>query len=760
METSKILALHSKPIGHEAEIDGLSFNVVYHDSYLDESITVLDNFSGLGKLAVVKDDSVRIYTKCGVSSPLRRQCPITVEEITGNGKDRLAELAGTPDFYKISGMLPPYDDDSYIAIGHPASERSATVDRMGRIFCQRTSYKKLRQLTEEIPIYEPEKLYGDIGRVRPVQYFLDGKYPLLFNVHESGSYVLESLYIQETGTYRSGGAVYVRSVVTDKISGKVIKTEFRIVGTDCPSDADADDTVMSEAIFYDCFLNILDYFEEFEKNNSKVVLPVKELERSYIGTMFTLECLFSAERMRYGHRIYGTAYHDFFPPSFIVALIAYSVNGQTLKAGRLAQYVLANAVDSRGRILYRQGDGQNYGFSASELGQFLWVLSRYEKIFEPAGCLRPYHRKILAMGNYLMSKVCRADEIPDVSVIRTCAEADTNERVHDYLENTLWGIRGLDAICKLSDVLNVDTSVYGELADKLRADIDVVCRLCETDSPYGKLIPFRLGYAALPLTLSKCRDTAYPVSEEEYESYIKNTYVRSDSGIGNALELIENCYANYRYYPEMLSSALLDRKYESSILRLREELGGEILGMTRWMKGADDWPAYNLAIHYMERGEQEKFIRLLFSHAAHHGLTDFHIYYEQIEIGNECIRVKADSCVPSIMLNNLMINMMFCYERVDLSEVELLKGIPENWFGGEAFGIEGVYTSRGKLSVFADRDFVKLCFECDFGEVRLWLNGFDSERLERIADLNENVRRDGDSLIISAAAGEKYIKLA
>lgn len=761
MDALKIMALHSLSVGSRATLDGEDYTVVYRDSYLNEVVTVLENFGkSRGGLAIARDENLHIYSKYDKNTKPFQDYTVPQKEIFKDGADTLGNSMEHADFEKIRRLLPPYNDDAYIALGHPSGERTATVDLRGRMFSQRIEYRTLRQLVEEVVAYDPSVVFGELGAAKPYQSFLDGKYPILYNVHETDELILEGLYILETGNYRSGSAAYVRSVVTDKRTGQKLSEDYRIVGIDCVADYDADDTAISAALFYDCLLNIIDYFESFEKNNSRVELPIKELERSYIGTMFTLDGLFSAERMRYGHRIYGTTYHDFFPPNFIVALLAYSMNGQTLKAGRIAQYVLANVIDNRGRVLYRQGDGQNYGFSASELGQFLWVLSRYEGIYEPAGCLRPYASKILAMGNFLLSKICESDEISGVSLIRTCAEADTNERVHDYLENTLWGIRGLEAVCRLGEVLNVDTQIYYEAAQKLRSDMQTVYKATEVDSPFGKLVPFRLGYSATPLTLAPCRTTAYPVSDEEYERYIKISHVRSDEGTENEQDLIENCYANYRYYPEMLSSCMLDAEYERAILRMREALGGEFLGMIRWFNGADDWPAYNLAINYMERGETEKFLKLLYAHAAHHGLLDFHIYYEQITLGEEKFRIKADTSVPCIMLGNLMINMMFCYESVNGSEIELLKAIPAEWVGKEEISIHNACTSKGRLSLIASMDAVKLSFDGEFGEVRLWLNGFERERLERIAGLNDNVRCDGDSLIISNAVGERLILLA
>ena len=54
MESSKILAFHELPAGFTAEIDNIPYSAVYHDSYLGERITLLENFAGHGRLAVEK----------------------------------------------------------------------------------------------------------------------------------------------------------------------------------------------------------------------------------------------------------------------------------------------------------------------------------------------------------------------------------------------------------------------------------------------------------------------------------------------------------------------------------------------------------------------------------------------------------------------------------------------------------------------------------------------------------------------------------
>ena len=66
-------------------------------------------------------------------------------------------------------------------------------------------------------------------------------------------------------------------------------------------------------------------------------------------------------------------------------------------------------------------------------------------------------------------------ENEDFCVIRTCAEADTNERIHDYLENTLWGIRGLMAMRSICNGYGVDTEKYRVAEAALSESVKRIC---------------------------------------------------------------------------------------------------------------------------------------------------------------------------------------------------------------------------------------------------------------------------------------------
>ena len=105
------------------------------------------------------------------------------------------------------------------------------------------------------------------------------------------------------------------------------------------------------------------------------------------------------------------------------------------------------------------------------------------------------------------------------------------------------------------------------------------------------------------------------------------------------------------------SSCLLEERFEKSIVAIREQLGGQWLGMTRFMDGLDDWPAYNYAIYLMERGEIPRFQLLFYSHIRYHGNQNFHLYYEQVKCLDHGMRKTADSSVPCCALPVMMMTM-------------------------------------------------------------------------------------------------------
>jgi hypothetical protein len=191
--------------------------------------------------------------------------------------------------------------------------------------------------------------------------------------------------------------------------------------------------------------------------------------------------------------------------------------------------------------------------------------------------------------------------------------------------------------------------------------------------------------------------------KEEKEAYKQITWVRDTNT--REQDLTENTYANYRYYPEMLSSMLLNEKQTSSLVRMREALGGELLGMTRLWSGIDNWPVVNYARFLLENAYTDKYLLLLYAHTLHHGIPEKAIYFEQVSPNGSA---GAD-CVPSLLTTPIMLAWMFAYETIESQQLQLLRAVPKTWFA-ESFSAHGIGTSTGRvdLDVSVDASSVRL----------------------------------------------------
>ena len=311
--------------------------------------------------------------------------------------------------------------------------------------------------------------------------------------------------------------------------------------------------------------------------------------------------------------------------------------------------------------------------------------------------------KIIGMGEEILEHMCPCDEIDGLKLIKMCAEADTNERVHIYLNNNLWAIRGLEAV---SELLGAEGEKFSSAAKELRANVEMVTeRYSVCGTRFGDLPPFRVGYTATPSTLSRCKDTFFPLSEDKKDEYFSTSWNRSD--VLKEEDFIENNYANYRYYLEMLSSMLLPEKYADAIVNMRENLGGELLCMTRFMDWIDDWPVLNYARFLIESGRIEKYLLLLYSHAAHHGEPERMTYYEQVSIDGT---VRANDCIPSLLTVPTMLAWCFAYENVNKDKLSLLSAIPKKWYK-YGFSAKGIGYSEGKVDIKYADSKLSVCFE-------------------------------------------------
>ncbi len=756
MQYPSYTSLQGKVPGDTLTLNNTDYLFLCREELPDGEFCLLESFnSSRSEIILVRKDGTRSFRKLPKNTSKRpKNNPVSIEKALDAGEDIAAKALGTAPLHmpNVEGILPEMDEHAYIPLGHPAVDVTVSVDRMGNIWDQCRFYDRNHYPGETI-IYDPRVFAGITAAAQPEQALLDGIYPILINVHRTDTEILESMYLMEVGDLRLAPAVWVRNVYISLPQKKVTRIEYRSVGAEACNFTNECE-VLAER-FYDCLAGLIYGCDDFLSHSAQISIPDKKLERSYYGTQLSIANLFNGPQAHYGHRFYGLANHNFFPPNYITAILAYTLSNQLDRAGILAHYLLSFAVDPFGRLLYRQGYLQAYGFSASEIGQLLWVISRYHRAAHGNSMISGCMDRVLAMCNYIISRIIPCETVPGAYVVRTCAEADTNERIADYLQNTAWSIRGLEAGASILGESSGNTDHVLDAAQRLRESFELICKKCTIDTHLGKLVPFCLQYSVLPWTMSRCNKTTVPVDPDALENYFTQVSERYTEFDWAQQDFRENRYSNYRYYPELLSSCMLTPEQEAPILTLREDYGGELLGMIRFNRWLDDWPAYNLAINYMERGHIDKYLLLLAAHARYHGLLDFHTYYEQVSFRNNHAYAKADTSAPSILLNNIMLNMMFCYETMDSDRIELLKGVPADWFDGKGFTVKDLRCSFGTVSIRANCHSITVTRRGSFPQTRLYLNAQNMD-----FSLPEGVTRSEDGyLLISPKLKHITLKL-
>jgi len=666
----------------------------------------------------------------------------TLDEVIASGRDILGEELsknGEISYSDVKGVLPPITEDAYCFLGGAASHAGVTVDTMGIVFPQLSG----RDRTPH-SMFEPVSFDAELGSVKPRQKMLESEYPVLISVHEKDDDVLEFIYFVEPGDPDRDPTVWIRAKKYNKSNPSEFTLNYlaRSFARELTEEEQAK-TPLDEHIFLEALADTVAYWIKFAEKGSTISLPEPELEHVARGAMAFTAATFTADKPHYGHKFYGKELHDNFPPNYIWSIEAALLLGHTACAKRIFEYMLNYALNDEGRFNYRQGRKYNHGTSAVEYSILIFLAERYKKQLGLIDIDDERRDKLLGMGNILLSNCRECPEFGNKVLVKMCAEADNNERIHVYLNNNLWTIRGLRALTKL-----LGKSEYAEMADTLEYNIhQMIEAYCVRDTRFGDVVPFRFGYPTPPLTLSTCKETARPLTEEENQKYfieIKDRYRDVTDQ-----DMTENTYSNYRYYPEALSSMLLDKKHTDAIVNMRENIGGELLGMTRFRLWVDNWPVLHYARFLIETGKIEKYLMLLYAHTALHGIPELICYYEQIKLFG---KVSAADCVPSLLTTPTMIGWMFAHENMD-SSLTLLGALPKDWYS-KPFAMKKIGFSGGTVDIVSDGKKIIVDFsdvpEC---EVKLvW-------RADNIIHNNEYIHNiDGN--VITLKSGIKHAEFS
>lgn len=626
----------------------------------------------------------------------------SIEEIMASGKDILGEeilKRGEPVYGEVKALLPKLETGAFAFLSGALGWCGMVIRADSGEICL-----PKRELDQEAEVlFAPIDADTGLGCCKPELILVDGMLPVLLSIHRDGTEVLELMYFVEPGDPGRDPLVWIRSKKYKQAEPQTYTLTYRIVSALRHKLAEA----VSEELYLNALCNTIGYWLRFLDGGVQFDIPEAELCRVAHGTQISCATTFSGEHPHYGHNIYGEEIHDNFPPNYIWAVEMCCLCGRDRWARHIWEHLLEYVISYDGHFCYRQGEQELLGASAGDYGCLLFLANRYRGKLGADSWDSEMWDKIISMGEVILDSCYVHPQLPDRVMVYMCAEADTNTRINAYLNNNFWAIRGFEGLAELLKAYGREREAvrFEEMAQKLY--LSVTAQLKEENisvAGFGKLVPFRFGYTATPATLSTCRDTLMPMNEEAFAKYLQVSYMRDQ---GSDQDLTENSFANYRYYPEILSAMLLEEEEALAIMKLRENIGGEILGMTRFLERLDDWPVLHYARYLLESGHIDKYIMLLYAHTCHHGRPDLMCYYEQVTAGGE---VFLEDCVPSLLTAPIMTAWMFAYETVQSGKLLLLAGLPLEWLQ-KGCSVQNLGTSFGKIHIWAGADFVELVFE-------------------------------------------------
>ena len=611
----------------------------------------------------------------------------SLEEITRSGSDLLAQklLAdGEVASSMVNGILPSIEKGRYYFLSGRASWHGLILYPDGRVVPQ-----ERESLRNPTALFSPLEEDAALGALSPVQTLLDGWIPIVNSIHKKAAHSLEITYFVEYGDPDADPQLWVRAVrdlpgVREEKCYVVSRSRpIRKRQISCEEFEEVRSTTEQE------WRRLASGFNNFN-------LPDKQLELSLKAMLCNFFSTFSGNHAHYGHLFYGREIHDNFPPNYLSAIETCHVLGMTQHAWHMLDHLLQFCIDINGKFYYRQGIYDFNGAAGTEYGKLLWLIDQLYDSCPDVYAVACYSDKIKRIADYLISQISPEPLADGKYLLRMCAEADTRSRIHAYTSNNLWAVNGLRAVSHLFWKWgDAGYGKYAQIAEKLYASIRAA--LDELSIPYakGRLVPFQIGYDPLPLSLSNCRDTTAEISDAAFDSYLSQTDFESERT--SQQDYSENTYANYRYYLEMLSSGLLKREEEKAIVHLRENFGGELLGMTRLYERLDDWTADNYARYLLTNDRMDKYLLLYYAHFYYHGNPNMGVYYEQVTFDGS---VFAPDCVPSLLLIPLMTAWMFCFEPIGENAVYLLRAVPAEWYTGKKeFEAQNLKTTNGDINL-------------------------------------------------------------
>jgi len=425
---------------------------------------------------------------------------------------------------------------------------------------------------------------------------------------------------------------------------------------------------------------------------------------------------FCGTQPKYGWGGYEAPRHDGFPPTLLSL-------GHALLDGGLVTTAKSLVAAWLDRFVLADGGFDYYGPTLAEQGMVLDLAVRLGRASRDgdwwSGALGPLRR--------IADRLVRLRTDHD-GLLPGIAEADDHDlpdaQQSIYYATNAWAVRGLATFAHL---LGEHVAPYGTVADRWSADLLALLHADTTVGRDGRLfVAARAGDHTRPERLTAGR----------YESY-----------------------ANYRYYPELLSSRLLSAAQADAIFAMREHRGGAMGGCTRFLDRLDDWPAAEVGLAALDHDRVDLAQRLLVGHLAFSQAAGHQTAYEQVGLVPEADghrAPKAGFCVPVQLVYPRLLRNLLVHEAADA--LWLNRGGFRRWLTA-GYGVQGVTTRWGRVgfSIAWNGEAIEAAIDLSDLQpavpVRLRLRRPDGQPLSEVEVGGQRSEVAGDRITLSARTG-------
>ena len=343
---------------------------------------------------------------------------------------------------------------------------------------------------------------------------------------------------------------------------------------------------------------------------------------------------------KYGVEEYGCMRHDGFPPTVLAAAGALHEYGNT----EMARVFLGRFFE---RFLRSDGSLRYYGASISEYGNLLRLACELaqgpggEDFF--AGCRRELlllYRQMRDLLDCVMNPPASS-----FALLAGSPEADLRDRKDEYLHNNAAVLRGCEIFIRTLEKYSVYPDLY---------EVEDFYNTLKRRFEYAVSV-LKKSFSFLPYRLSNPAEITDFTADMDW------------------------AFANYRYYPELLESGILDKEEALKIIRGRFERNGMFHGLTglnypaQYLLCFDHWPHVSLGRGLLEYGETERFHEILEAHAKLYMDQSIFTCYES-ELPGDPMRAYTDWCVPAQLVFPRLLKM--CSSFTQRSGNVFVPGIP------------------------------------------------------------------------------------